>query len=142
MSDKTFFRMSDRHFGDAPQITEDTCDYHGYFEGSCGDQWVFRYDRKTGRALLNGGDPDIRRGSKNGWHAIIDVTDGKHGLVLDLAEGFWLASCLSACELHEASEVVLHNAFLWAKLHNSDGTLNQRVMGQLKEEISDELSDV
>ncbi len=98
MDREAFFRMSDRHFGGAPQITEDTCDYHGYFEGSCGDQWVFRYD-KTGRALLNGGDPDIRKGGKNGWHATIDVTDGKHGLVLDLAEAFWLASCLSACGL-------------------------------------------
>jgi len=142
MDREAFFRMSDRHFGGAPQITEDTCDYHGYFEGSCGDQWVFRYDRKTGRALLNGGDPDIRKGGKNGWHATIDVTDGKHGLVLDLAEAFWLASCLSACGLYEASEIALHNAFLWGKLNNSNGALNHKVMTQLKEEIVDELGDV
>lgn len=137
MAGDVFFSMSDRHFGGAPHITEDTCDYHGYFEGACGDQWVFRYDRKTGRALLNGGDPDIGEGDKNGWAATIDVTSGKHGLVLDEAEAFWLASCLSACGLRKASSAVVDNAFLLSTLHNPDGTLNYKVLEQLQKEMDD-----
>lgn len=130
MVSDVFFSMSDRHFGGAPQVTEDTCSYHGYFEGSCGDQWVFRYDRGTGKALLNGGDLGIRNGAENDWAATIDVTYGRHDLVLDLAEGLWLASCLSACDLYAAAEHILAHTFLWTKPHGPDGALNTRVMAK------------
>ena len=43
--------------GDPPIVDdEDENCYIGYFENPFGEQWVFTLDRRSGRAVLRGGD--------------------------------------------------------------------------------------
>jgi len=76
--------------GDPPIIDSDDPNlYIGYFENSHGEQWVFTYDRKTGKAELLGGDA--------GWNTRNEVTGGEvPGLVLNAEEANWLAACWHA----------------------------------------------
>ena len=74
-----------------PQIVNGTAGdlYVGYFENAFGEQWVFTRDRKTGIAILRGGDI--------GWNTKVDMTEGKaETLVLNASESQWLQSCLEA----------------------------------------------
>ncbi len=76
--------------GDPPVIHDgENCNYIGYFENAFREQWIFTRDRKTGIALLRGGDV--------GWNQSFNVTDGSIGkLVLNQDESRWLQSCLAA----------------------------------------------
>ena len=63
--------------------------YLGYFENAFGEQWVFSFDRATGKAELRGGDI--------GWNTVHEVRDGEVGaLVLGPAEAAWLQACWKA----------------------------------------------
>lgn len=77
--------------GEPPAITnvDSARYYHGYFEGASGDQWVFLYDRQTGKGTLRGGDV--------GWDEEVEVVDGTAPeLILDEKEWFWLKNCWNA----------------------------------------------
>jgi hypothetical protein len=63
--------------------------YHGYFETTHGEQWVFRYYQGTDRAELHGGGA--------GWQRMFEVIDGKVSeLVLQDNELRWLEACWAA----------------------------------------------
>ena len=85
------FRATNIHAagcGEPPAITNSDPGryYLGYFEGGCGDQWVFVYDRQTGSGALRGGDI--------GWDEEELVEDGRAGdLVLGREEQLWLQAC-------------------------------------------------
>lgn len=76
--------------GDPPIVDgEADHNYIGYFENRYGEQWIFTMDRKTGKAILRGGDV--------GWNVHFDVTDGDTGdLILGQDERHWLQACLMA----------------------------------------------
>lgn len=76
--------------GDPPIIkVEDRDTYIGYFENRFGEQWVFTCNRRTGEAVLRGGDI--------GWNENWPVVDGKvDGLNLSHDEQLWLAACNAA----------------------------------------------
>ncbi len=73
--------------GDPPIIDGSAEDcYVGYFENSFGEQWIFKLDRQTGRATLQGGDV--------GWNTKFEVTNGAVAdLILGKEELFWLQAC-------------------------------------------------
>jgi hypothetical protein len=72
--------------------------YVGYFHNGCGEQWVFVYDRKTGRGTLRGGD--------TGWAQRHRVVKGMvASLVLNAEEMLWLRACWAAAT-GEVPEVV------------------------------------
>ena len=70
--------------GDPPIINGDDPNvYIGYFENAFGEQWVFCFDRTTGKAELRGGDI--------GWNTVHEVREGEVGaLVLSREEAVWL----------------------------------------------------
>jgi len=73
--------------GDPPIIdgSAKNC-YIGYFENPFGEQWIFTLDRKTGKAILQGGDV--------GWNTKFDVINGTVAdLVLGQEEQLWLQAC-------------------------------------------------
>lgn len=73
--------------GDPPIINSDDRNvYLGYFENAFGEQWVFSFDRATGKAELRGGDI--------GWNTVHEVCDGEVGeLMLGREEAAWLQAC-------------------------------------------------
>ena len=77
--------------------------YVGYFEGGCGDQWVFVGDRQTGEAVIRGGD--------TGWPTEYKVSVRKPcpGLVLGPEERQWIIACFMA--MSNASYDVVEAAF-------------------------------
>ena len=76
--------------GDPPIVNSDDPNlYIGYFENPFGEQWIFSFDRKSGEALLRGGDA--------GWNTMFPVLDGEAvGLNLGVAELLWLQACWKA----------------------------------------------
>lgn len=82
--------------GDPPIITaEDSATYVGYFENRFGEQWLFTYNRKSGEAVLRGGDI--------GWNTAHMVVDGNVGdLLLNADEQSWLRACWNAATAHYA----------------------------------------
>ena len=62
--------------------------YIGYFENQFGEQWIFRFDRTTGRGTVRGGD--------DGWNCEHPVAEGRCDIILDDAESRWLASAWAA----------------------------------------------
>ena len=63
--------------------------YTGYFENAFGEQWIFTYDRDTGRGELRGGDI--------GWNTTHPVLNGEPGgLMLSATESTWLQTCWNA----------------------------------------------
>lgn len=76
--------------GDPPIIGSDDPDlYIGYFENPFGEQWLFTYQRKTGKAELRGGEV--------GWNTVLQVEIGRVAdLVLGREEGMWLQACWNA----------------------------------------------
>ena len=63
--------------------------YVGYYENVHGEQWVFSFDRKSGKTTLRGGDV--------GWDEVLEVVDGHvSGLILTEDERLWLQACWSA----------------------------------------------
>ena len=69
--------------GDDPNV------YIGYFENAFGEQWVFSFDRATGKAELRGGDI--------GWNSVHEVRDGHvTELVMGRSEAAWLQACWKA----------------------------------------------
>ena len=86
-------RVQNRHTGscnDPPIVSNDDPDvYIGYFENPFGEQWIFSFDRKSGKALIRGGDA--------GWNTTFPVQDGEAvGLNLGAAELLWLQACWKA----------------------------------------------
>lgn len=74
-----------------PPIVDGTSDdqYIGYFENSFGEQWIFTLDRKTGKAVLRGGDI--------GWDTAHAIVDGRAtGVILNPEEQLWLNACWAA----------------------------------------------
>ncbi len=76
--------------GDPPIVDGKSDDrYIGYFENPFGEQWIFTLDRKTGKAVLRGGDI--------GWNTAHDVVDGRtNDLILVVEEQLWLSACWAA----------------------------------------------
>lgn len=76
--------------GDPPIVDgDDAALYIGYFENPHGEQWVFTYHRKTGKAELRGGDV--------GWNTMLKVKDGAVAdLILGVEEAAWLKACWRA----------------------------------------------
>ena len=76
--------------GDPPIIHSDDPNlYIGYFENTFGEQWIFTFDRNTGRGALRGGDA--------GWNHVFEVEDGTvPHLQLNAAEAVWLEACWDA----------------------------------------------
>ena len=76
--------------GDPPIINSDDANiYLGYFENAFGEQWVFSFDRSTGKAELRGGDI--------GWNTVHEVRGGEaRGVVLGPGEATWLQACWKA----------------------------------------------
>lgn len=76
--------------GDPPIINgDDPSVYIGYFENAFGEQWVFTFDRSTGKGELRGGDI--------GWNTVSEVRDGTvKELLLSLDEATWLQACWKA----------------------------------------------
>ena len=91
--DNPLFTVSNHHTGScgrSPGINGDrpNC-YHGYFENALGEQFVFVYDRDTGKADLWCGDA--------GWGKPFAVANGlPEGLILCPEEQTWLRTCWSA----------------------------------------------
>ena len=76
--------------GTPPLVTDEAAgQYIGYFENPFGEQWIFTYNRRSGRAVLRGGDV--------GWATEFEVVDGTvAGLILGAEERLWLQACWSA----------------------------------------------
>lgn len=76
--------------GDPPIVSgDDPAVYIGYFENPHGEQWIFTFHRKTGKAELRGGDA--------GWNTVFEVRDGRAaGLNLGREELAWLQACWNA----------------------------------------------
>ena len=75
----------------APPLLDATDKYLGYFENTYGEQWVFIGDRKTGEAVVRGGDVD--------WATEYKVSVKKPcpaGLVLNEPEKHWIITCFMA----------------------------------------------
>lgn len=99
MSDP-LLKISNHHApgcGDPPIVDGNPEDqYIGYFENSFGEQWVFTFDRKTGKAVLRGGDI--------GWNAPHAIFDGRtNGLTLNAEEQLWLNACWAAASRQKIS---------------------------------------
>ena len=76
--------------GDPPIVNEvDRGTYIGYFENQHGEQWIYTCNRKTGEAVLRGGDV--------GWDTPLSVVNGEvDGLNLSHDEKLWLEACHAA----------------------------------------------
>ncbi len=76
--------------GDPPIVAaENSNTYVGYFENQFGEQWIFKYDRKSCDAVLRGGDI--------GWNTAHAVVNGAAGdLILGDDERAWLRTCWKA----------------------------------------------
>ncbi len=88
-----FFVMRNNHAsdcGEPPSIGNETPGrYHGYFENSFGEQWVFSYDHSSDAGELRGGDA--------GWKNVFQVIDGLSvGVILGQEEAQWLMACWRA----------------------------------------------
>jgi len=87
--------------GCGPPPSLDAADkYLGYFENCYGEQWVFIGDRKTGEAVIRGGDTD--------WPTEYRVSIKRPcpaGLVLGEEEKHWIITCFMAMS-HAAYDVV------------------------------------
>jgi hypothetical protein len=99
--DKLIFRVSNHHTpscGRPPTVDGDEPSaYHGYFENSDGEQFIFVYDRATKQGTLWCGDA--------GWEHPYPVTEGPapigypdslDGLILSEPEQAWLRACWAA----------------------------------------------
>ncbi len=84
-----------------PPPSLDGADYYvGYFENAYGEQWVFLGDRKTGKAVIRGGDV--------GWeteHAV-SLKEPCPNLILNPAEQMWIITCFMAMSGTSFDEVV------------------------------------
>ncbi len=85
-----FFVMRNNHMigcGEPPAFTNEAPGrYHGYFENSYGEQWVFVYHRAGKKGELRGGDA--------GWEQVFEVIDGQaRGVILGQDEIRWLQAC-------------------------------------------------
>ena len=95
MSDP-LLRIRNRHSAacnDPPFINNDDSRlYIGYFENSCGEQWVFTFNEESRTAELRGGDI--------GWNEVHLVIHGRAvGLSLNGEEATWLEACWRAAML-------------------------------------------
>jgi hypothetical protein len=85
--------IDNTHVADCgPPPSFDAADkYLGYFESYDGDQWVFIGDRKTGEAVVRGGDA--------GWQTEFKVALKRPypaDLVLNEPEKRWIITCFAA----------------------------------------------
>ncbi len=74
----------------SPPSLDATDKYVGYFENPFGEQWVFIGDRKTGKAVVRGGDV--------GWERETEISFDRPcpDMVLDEAEKLWVITCFMA----------------------------------------------
>ncbi len=92
-NERPLFAVSNHHAphcGTPPAVTGDEPGvYHGYFENSHGEQFVFLYRQDTGEAVVRCGDA--------GWEEPYPVTDGiVQSLILSEEESMWLRACWKA----------------------------------------------
>ena len=92
-NDNPLFTVSNHHTGRCgrpPAIKGDRANcYHGYFENTFGEQFLFVYDRDTGKADLWCGDAE--------WEKPFAVMNGlPEGLILSPEEQTWLQACWRA----------------------------------------------
>ncbi|MBN2580956.1 MAG: hypothetical protein JXB10_18375 [Pirellulales bacterium] len=81
------------HFAELgpPPTIDATGKYVGYLENAFGEQWVFIGDRKTGEAVIRGGDAD--------WANEFQVSRDKPcpvNLILGEEEKQWIITCFTA----------------------------------------------
>lgn len=76
--------------GDPPVIKgDDPYICIGYFENEHNEQWIFTFDRRTGKAELRGGDAL--------WDVVYAVWYGRvYNLLLSHTEKIWLKTCRAA----------------------------------------------
>lgn len=86
----TVFNYHSERCGQPPEFSnKDSNHYYGYFENVYGEQWIFSYDKETGKAELFGGD--------NGWENSYEIIeDQPPKLVLQQEEKAWLGACWNA----------------------------------------------
>jgi hypothetical protein len=86
----TIHIVDDLDCGDPPMINTATIpDYVSYFCNRFGEQWSFKFDRKTRTGELRGGDV--------GWNESFEVTDDIcTDLLLGQEESLRLATCWAA----------------------------------------------
>ncbi len=74
-----------------PPVVDATGKYVGYFQNEYGEQWVFIGDRKTGEAVIYGGDV--------GWQSQYKASGSKPfpgDLILSREEKEWIIACFVA----------------------------------------------
>jgi hypothetical protein len=74
----------------SPPHLDATDKYVGYFENPYGEQWVFIGNRKSGKAIIRGGDV--------GWETEhkISVTNPCPAMILNEPERLWIITCVMA----------------------------------------------
>ena len=74
-----------------PAVRAGEHDYAGYFENAYGEQWIFTFDRESGKGTLTGGDVD--------WESLTFSDPREVGIhwALNRPEQMWLLACWSAC---------------------------------------------
>jgi hypothetical protein len=74
--------------------------YIGYFENRHGEQWVFVGDRKSGKAVLRGGDA--------GWDTEhkISLESPCPNTILNEPEKLWIITCFTAMSHTSFDEIV------------------------------------
>lgn len=80
------------HSGGTPSVVRaGEHSYAGYFENDYGEQWVFTFDRESGKGTLAGGDV--------GWESLTftDPREVQEQWVLNRPEQMWLVACWTAC---------------------------------------------
>ena len=87
---RPLFVVSNHHTGSCgrPQTIngDEPNTYHGYFENTHGEQFIFVFNTESKKAELCCGDA--------GWEQPYPVVDGSaEGLILSSEEQMWLASC-------------------------------------------------
>jgi hypothetical protein len=83
-----------------PPALDATDKYLGYFENPHGEQWVFIGDRRTGKAVIRGGDV--------GWESEHRVSRKNPcpNLILNEPEKMWIITCFMGMSHSSFEEVV------------------------------------
>jgi hypothetical protein len=82
-----------------PPSVDATGNYLGYFENCYGEQWVFIGDRKTGKAIVRGGDCGWEREYK------LSLKRPCPDTILNEPEKMWIITCFMAMSDKSFDEV-------------------------------------
>jgi len=96
MSEDKVFTVFNTHIedrGKPPAITNEgsKSHFHSYFEGGCGDQWLFIYNLDTDQGLLYCGDADWEEPK-----VVSKISDRSY--VMTEAEKSWYKACWLSIE--------------------------------------------